>query len=352
MRRWNRYEATKYAFFDFIGRKPAPTGAGGGIVKRGEIVLKDEMGYVDKFIGWIGRHKKLTAAGIIGLFGLGLYATNDTVKDKTDKAVGAALFGGAPAVIDNLAANVTAAATPQVKQPRNDIKVIFGTTDDKYVTPQMIRVATYLNESQKVPNENIRILNSSEFTYENFLKTVKEVGMNASDSDTLIINPSSDAGKDVFTFSKEGVKYNKTDGRTMDYRPYKMIAEAIKNNTNPKSKKVIIINGCYSGSAIPILEETGIRNSAVITSTTATALAPASSELDTLLLGSFAPQHIDYNKDGKISVKELFQLEKETSQKNWEEYKPQGKVLPQEEWVIPQMWDPDNITDELVLVDK
>lgn len=87
MRRWNRYEATKYAFLGFIGRRPAPTGAGGGIVKRGEIVLKEEMGYVDKFISWIGRHKKLTATGIIGLFGLGLYATNDTMKDKTDKTL-------------------------------------------------------------------------------------------------------------------------------------------------------------------------------------------------------------------------------------------------------------------------
>jgi hypothetical protein len=294
------------------------------------------------------------------VIGLGIaadYKYNDgkNVKFVKDKLFTKGSKAVAPPVgivdVEKAVVNKTVKPAPQPKPPRNDIKVILGTTDDENVLPDMVHVATYLNQSQKVPNENIKVLNSSEFTYENFLKTVKEVGMNASDNDTIIINPSSDAGNGAFSFSKEGIKFNKTNGGTQDYHPYKLIAEAIRANTNHNTKKLIVINGCYSGSAIPAFKEVGISNSAVYTSTTETALGPATSDLDALLTGSGVP-HIDFNKDGKISFKELFLSAKNVTEEYFKNYKPNGMVLPQEEWVIPQIWDPDNITDGLVLVYK
>jgi len=52
----------------------------GEAVKRKEVVFKEEMGYVDKLIGWVDKHKKLTAAAIIGSLGFGA-----AVKYKADK---------------------------------------------------------------------------------------------------------------------------------------------------------------------------------------------------------------------------------------------------------------------------
>lgn len=229
----------------------------------------------------------------------------------------------------------------KVKLPRNDIKVVLGTTyeitDDVHnnALSGIINVAKYLNESQKVPNENIKILIGEEFTYENFVKTIKNVGMNASDNDTIIINPVSHAGIGIFSFS---------DGKFKPNYPYKVIAEAIKSNTNPNAKKVIIINGCYSGSAIPIFEEVGISNTAVYTSTTATTSSPAISSFDNLLTGNYGDR-IDYNKDGKISLREMVRRYQELAEQNFKDFKPEDRI-------IPHLSDPNNITDELFLVDE
>ncbi len=92
-------------------------------VNRNEIVLKEEMGYVDKLIGWIGRHPYLSALGLIGLFAGGVaYASSDTVKKTVDKNYEkekyANVFAPAPAVIaDNAIVNESAVPTATV-QPR------------------------------------------------------------------------------------------------------------------------------------------------------------------------------------------------------------------------------------------
>lgn len=114
------------AFFGFIGKKPVPAGAGGEVVKRKEIVLKEEMGYVDKIIDFIGRHKKaLAAAGLVLLVGGVAYASSDTAKKTVDKNYEkgskfvkekyANAFAPAPAVVVP-AANESAVATPQVAE--------------------------------------------------------------------------------------------------------------------------------------------------------------------------------------------------------------------------------------------
>lgn len=69
------------AIFGFFEKsKSNPAGAGGEVVERKEIVLKEEIEYVDKLIGWVDKHKKLTAAAIIGSLGFGA-----AVKYKTDR---------------------------------------------------------------------------------------------------------------------------------------------------------------------------------------------------------------------------------------------------------------------------
>ncbi|MBU3957738.1 MAG: PKD domain-containing protein, partial [Nanoarchaeota archaeon] len=69
------------AIFGFFEKsKSNPAGAGGEVVERKEIVLKEEIEYVDKLIGWVDKHKKLTAAAIIGSLGFGA-----AVKYKADK---------------------------------------------------------------------------------------------------------------------------------------------------------------------------------------------------------------------------------------------------------------------------
>ncbi len=259
------------------------------------------------------------------------------------------VFNNLPSLNDNKPEPLPEPTPPPAKKEkpvRNDVKVIFGTSRDDFLS-SMNYVAEYLNKSQKVPIENITMIKPAEFTYENFLKTVKKVGNNVSDTDTLIINPGSDGSAGA---GDDGGRLQFKTAYGAEDIPYKTIFEGLKDKTNPKADKLIVIDACYSGVSLKAAEEVDIPNAAVITATTDKALSTAVSTLNALITEHDVFPRIDYNGDGKISVEESyksfrkFQEDGSVPDFSTSKYKSEGKV-------IPQILDKYRVTGRMFLID-
>ena len=156
MQEWNRYEATKYAFLDFIGRKPASTGAGGEPVNRNEIVLKKDMGYVDRLIGWAGRHPYLSAAGLLTIFLGGGMALGQLYKSKDSDGTAATAAITADAPTPTVAA-ANGNAVEMAYEFTPGIEIIGSDTYKEYIEAQ-------LEELDKTPNFRIRGMTARQYT--------------------------------------------------------------------------------------------------------------------------------------------------------------------------------------------
>lgn len=156
-------------------------------VKKKKIVLKEDMGYVDNLIVWIGKHPYMSAAGLILTFLGGAAAYGQLYKNKDSEKNAATAVIAADSLAPTPAPTVTPVNGSAVKEKpiRNDLYFILGTSDDDAVTPRMVSLGEYLNKSQGIPQYNVNILNSSEFTYQGFSEAIKSAGLKASDNAPL-----------------------------------------------------------------------------------------------------------------------------------------------------------------------
>lgn len=233
--------------------------------------------------------------------------------------------------LNNTGKNTSGAGTAPLK---NNIYVLMGVTDDDMDLPQMLDTAKYLNESQKVPKENIKTLKSSEFTYENFERSLIE--LNVPDNAVVLIDISSEGSGDGFAFSEEGIPFNKANANYQ--HTYTEIAESINKYVNPNAKKIIMTNACYDGYAIRAFKDVGIPHSGIYTSTSEKDKTGVTFTLSAVHDG-LSPRK-DINGDKRISFKEVF-LGVIHGREDMD-----GKDL-----AVPQFYDPENIGDEVFLND-
>lgn len=336
-----------------IGKKP--TTDVGEPVKKQEVVYKPKMGYIDQFLGWVGKHPKLSAGGLIAVFVGGIavneYGNNKKFANYVDESIAKAqsgIFGASsialfdspaytlgPTPVQTIGVNGSAV---KEKPVRNDLYFILGTSDDATTTQLMNNTGEYLNKSQGIPQNNIDILNSGKFTYYGFSEDLKSDGLKASANDTIIIELSSDGNNGYFAFSKKDVKFNATDSRTMDIHSYKEIADLINGSIKENTSKVLLIDACYSYSAMKALKEKNISNIAVITSLDANGTISGGGPMISGVHNKFIKLK-DFNGDGKITFKDVLLS-----------YQEGEKEMSSASYItIPYIDDPENITEKWIL---
>ncbi len=99
------------AIFNLFGERPLPEG--GEPVKRKEITLDEEKGYVDKFLLWAGKHPVLTAGGLLAIFFGGGAALGQLYKSKDSEKTAAI---PAAAIITADSPQPPLSATPTVNE--------------------------------------------------------------------------------------------------------------------------------------------------------------------------------------------------------------------------------------------
>jgi len=186
----------------------------GEAVKRKEVVLKEDMGFFDKFAKFAGEHPYISAGVLIGsLFGISFaanayqsnkkavdnYVNSGLSKAKAEISVGASgfFFGGGAPVAAVPVANVTAKATPQVTEKPflmyDGIKIIgdeqfqkdvvmtlefgkkYSSTDYEFIKKNTKKIDTWNVESDMGAAEGNTSVNSSTirgYLERGYIKTV------------------------------------------------------------------------------------------------------------------------------------------------------------------------------------
>ncbi|VVB93304.1 Uncharacterised protein [uncultured archaeon] len=138
------------ADFNPLGKPRSTEGEG---VKRKEITLDKEMGYVNRLLGWAGEHKRAVGLGMIGLLFGGVaaneYRNNKKFADDVDSGIAKAkamIFGSAPVVVMDPPVNPLPAAA-------NDSKIAANASVTKPLSEEEAYYLILNSDPEKIRKE-------------------------------------------------------------------------------------------------------------------------------------------------------------------------------------------------------